>query len=85
MFKADTHLVSDMFGRNIIILPITIEHKNSIINSVSKVGKRSNIRNQYNQLPHLTEDTVWENAKYTRKKHIQERQEVTPFPAAESI
>ena len=33
-----------------------------------------------NQLPHLTQDAVWERDKNTRKHHIQKNQEASPFP-----
>ena len=39
--------------------------------------------NQYNQVPHLTQDTVWESDKNTRKHHKQESQEVSPFPTGD--
>ena len=39
------------------------------------------IRNGYNQVPHLTQDTTWESDKTMRKHQIQESQEVSPFPA----
>ena len=45
-----------------------------------KEGKEAKIWNQYNQVPHLTQDTVWENDK---KHQIQESQEVSPFPAGD--
>ena len=48
-----------------------------------KVSKREKIRNRYNQVPHLTQDTTWESDKNTRKHHIQESQEVSPFPAGD--
>ena len=32
-----------------------------------KVRKKAKIRNQYNQIPHLTQDTIWESDKNTRK------------------
>ena len=40
--------------------------------------KKAQIRNLYNQLhvPHLTQDTIWERDKHTRKHHIQKSQEV---------
>ena len=41
------------------------------------------IRDRYNQVPHLTQGTTWESDKNTRKHHIQESQEVTPFPAGD--
>ena len=35
---------------------------------------KATFRNPYNQIPHLTQDTIWENnKKNTRKHHIQER------------
>ena len=48
-----------------------------------KVRKKEKIRNQYNQVPHLTQDTVWKSDKNTRKHHIQESPEVSPFPTGD--
>ena len=48
-----------------------------------QVRKKANIRNQYNQAPHLTHDTTWESNKNTIKHHTQESQEVSPFPAGD--
>ena len=45
--------------------------------------KNAKIRNRYNQIPHLTQETIWESDKNTRKHHIQESQEVRPFPAGD--
>ena len=44
------------------------------------VSKGANIRNRYNQVPHLTQDT---NGKVTNKQldTTNESQEVSPFPA----
>ena len=49
-------------------------------NSMRKVRKRAKIRNQYNQVPHLTHDT---NGKVTTSQIdiTNESQEVSPFPA----
>ena len=44
----------------------------------SKVGKEEKFWIWYNQLPHLTLDTIWESYKYT-KHEIQESQEGSPF------
>ena len=44
-----------------------------------KVRKKAKIRNQCNQLPHLTQNTVSASDKNTGKHHIQESQEVSPF------
>ena len=41
----------------------------------NKVREKANISNRYNQVPHLTQDTIWECDKSTRKHHIQESQE----------
>ena len=49
----------------------------------NKVRPKAKIRNPFNQIPHLTQDTIWESVTNTRKHHIQERQEVSPFPAGD--
>ena len=43
-------------------------------NSVGKIKEKSlaKIRNRYNQVPHLTRETIWESDKNTRKHHTQE-------------
>ena len=51
-------------------------------NIVVKVSKGAKIRNQYNQVPHLTQDTngkVTNSQLYTTNKS----QEVSPFPAGD--
>ena len=45
-----------------------------------KVSNEAKIRNQYNQVPHLTQDTTQESDKNTIKHYTQESQLVTPFP-----
>ena len=45
--------------------------------------KKAENQNWYNQVPHLTKDTIWETDKNTSKHHIQESQEVSPFPAGD--
>ena len=47
------------------------------------IRKKAKIRNQYNQIPHLTQGIIKEMDKTTRKYHIQESQEVSPFPASD--
>ena len=37
----------------------------------------------YNQVPHLTQGTVGESDKNTTERHIQDGQEVSPFPAGD--
>ena len=41
------------------------------------------MRNQNNQVPHLTRDTIWESDTNTRKRHTMESQEVSPFPGGD--
>ena len=48
-----------------------------------KVRKNAKIRNQFSQVPYLTQDTVWESDKNTTTRHIQESQENSPFPAGD--
>ena len=40
-----------------------------------KVKKKVMIRIPYNQIPHLTLDTIWKSDKNTRKQHTKESQE----------
>ena len=42
---------------------------------------KAKIRNQFNQIPHMTEKTLWESNKNTRKRFTQESQKVSHFPA----
>ena len=53
------------------------------ITSLHKVSKTAKIRNRYNQLLHLTQDTIWESDNNTRKHNVQESQDVSPFPACD--
>ena len=46
---------------------------------ILKVKKKTKIRNLYNQVPHLTRDTIWGSDKNTSKHHTKESQEVSPF------
>ena len=59
--------------------PLHSTDKTALIITVSKGAK---IRNQYNQLPHLTQDT---NGKVTNSQldTTNESQEVSPFPAGD--
>ena len=45
--------------------------------------EEGNTRNPYNQITHLTQNTIRESDKNTRKRHIQESQEVSPFPTGD--
>ena len=48
--------------------------------SVRKVSKGAKIRNRYNQVPHLTQDTNWKVTN-SQLDTTNESQEVSPFPA----
>ena len=52
------------------------------LNGYYKVSKGAKIRNRYNQVPHLTQDT---NGKVTNSQldNTNENQEVSPFPAGD--
>ena len=53
-------------------------HKNEFL----KVRKMARIRNQYNQAPHLTQDTNG-NVTTSQLDITKESQEVSPFPAGD--
>ena len=55
---------------------------NFIRNVLNKVRKMAKIRDQYNQVPYLTQDTTWESNKNTIKI-TNKSQEVRPFPAGD--
>ena len=50
---------------------------------VLQQSKEAKIRNRYNQVPHLTQDTTQESDKNTIKHYTQESQVVSPFPAGD--
>ena len=66
-----SYLLSKLWQRNSLSLACT-----------TKVSKGAKIRNQYNQVPHLTEDT---NGKVTNSQldTTNESQEVNPFPGGD--
>ena len=47
-----------------------------------KVSKGAKIRNRYNQVPHLTQDTNWKVTN-SQLDTTNESQEVSPFPAGD--
>ena len=47
-----------------------------------KVSEEANIKNRYNRVPHLTQDTIRESDK-KMKHNIQEGQEASPFPVGD--
>ena len=59
------------------------EEKLNVLYPLIKVRKKANIRNRYNQAPHLTQDTVWESDKtqenitYKGEKRYHLSQQVT--------
>ena len=69
----------------LVVLVVSEIRKSSacIIVLRTKVSKGANIRNRYNQVPHLTQDT---NGKVTNSQldTTSETQEVSPFPAGDN-
>ena len=49
---------------------------------IVKVRKTVRIRNRYNQVPHLSQDTKWEGNKITINI-TNKSQEVSPFPSGD--
>ena len=62
------------------LLSITGTDSNFEICSNNKVNKGAKIRNRYNQVPHLTQDT-YGKATNSQLDTTNESQEVSPFPA----
>ena len=54
----------------------------SLFQMVLKEREVARIRNQYNQVPHLNQDTIWDSDKNTIKHHKQEPRG-SPFPAGD--
>ena len=44
-----------------------------------KVRKKAHIRNRYNQIPHLTNDTIWESKKKTQENITHKRAKKSAF------
>ena len=51
--------------------------KSHVLAHIFKVGKKAKIRNLYNQKQHLTQETVLESDKNTKKHHTQEKTDKT--------
>ena len=69
-------------GDETVCLPQAHGNSMKITNHISKVSKGAKIRNRYNQVPHLTQDT---NGKVTNSQldTRNESPEVSPFPAGD--
>ena len=52
--------------------------------SYKKIRKAEKIRNRYNQVPQLTQDTTWESDK-NQLNITNKSQEVSPFPAVNHV
>ena len=50
----------------------------------TKVSNGAKIRNRYNQVPHLTQDTNWKVTK-SKLDTTNKSQEVSPFPAGDHM
>ena len=81
-----------MAGRSVHLTTLFLAKLEQVVNqyferilslvTVNKVRKRAKIRNQNNQVPHLTQDT---NGKVTNSQLdiTNESQEISPFPAGD--
>ena len=66
----------------LIYCPLRIRTLKDCNQAITKVSKGAKIRNRYNQVPHLTQDT---NGKVTNSQldTTNESQDVRPFPAGD--
>ena len=71
-------LVKGLRGELLLLLFGSFIYKDIIV----KVSNGTKIRNRYNQVPHLTQDTNGESDKLTEDT-TNESQEVSPFPAGD--
>ena len=56
-------------NRELTLTHLNTRDRNQLVVKVRKVAK---IRNRYNQVPHLTQDTSWESGKNKIKYHKRE-------------
>ena len=61
---------------------VCITSKTILVREDDKVSKGEKIRNQYNQVPHLTQDTNWKVSN-SQLYTTNESREVSPFPAGD--
>ena len=62
---------------------ILFDYLDTLMNNLQiKVRKGAKIRNRYNQVPHLTQDTNWKVTN-SQLDTTNESQEVSPFPAGD--
>ena len=54
-----------------------------VIVSSIKVRKKAKFRKRYNQVPHLSQDTIKKSDKGTRKHHTKESEEVNPVQSGD--
>ena len=80
VFKIKQHLIRITFCcSSMDDVNVSMFHVSDMCLQSRKGGK---IWNRYNQVPHLTQDTVWESDKY-KKNQIYESQEVSIFTAGD--
>ena len=58
-----------------VAIQVRSDHEANLI----KVRKKAKIRNWYSQIPHLTQNIIWDSEKTHKKHHIQESEKVYPF------
>ena len=80
--KIDLCAMAHHAPKKVIVLKRDMHYIKILPFRSSKVSKGAKIRNRYNQVPHLTQDT---NRKVTNSQldTTKESQEVSPFPAGD--
>ena len=73
---------SNLHGYSTIVTKVNIMQMVLKLTRVKKASKGSKIRNRYNQVPHLTQDTNWKVTN-SQMDTTNESQEVIPFPAGD--
>ena len=79
LIKRDARLALKNIAHSLGIIRVSSYGFDSAVQSL-KARKAAKIRNRYNQVPHVTQDTTWESEK-TQLKITNTSQEVSPFPA----
>ena len=78
LIKRDARLALKIIAHSVGVIGVSSYDFDSAVKT-SKGRNATKIRNRYNQVPHLTQDTTWESDKNTIKHHKQEPRG-QPFP-----
>ena len=78
LIKRDARLALKNIAHSVGIIGVSSYDFDSAVKT-SKGRNATKIRNRYNQVPHVTQDTTWESDK-TQLNITNKSQEVSPFP-----